>query len=324
MLVRLTVTSIVALAAMLVPCEAQQAAKTARIGFVAPQGRSLPLFDAFIQGLAEKGYSEGHNITVEARFAEGQYDRFPAIFEELIRDKVDLLAVTGAVTARAAKKAVSDVPIVFAVVVDPVADKVIASYEHPGGNLTGVTTFDPLQARKQLELLRQVIPTVKRLAVLGDQGVSEALITAADEQASALGIEAQRIRVAGPNPDLEAAFAQMRQRHADALLVLEEPVLGVHANDVAERANKERLPTVFPPSRVGAGGLLSFGVSQTEAIRHMAGYIDKILKDSKAGDLPVEKIDRYELIVNLKTAHAIGVTVPAEVLKRADRVIEDK
>ncbi len=316
--------SIVALVAMLAPCSAQQVAKTPRIGFVAPQGRSLPLFDAFKQGLADNGYSEGRNITIEARFAEGQYERFPTIFEELTRDKVDLLAVTGAVTARAAKKAVPDVPIVFAVVVDPVADKVIASYDHPGGNLTGVTSFDPQQARKQFELLREVIPTIKRVAVLGDQGVSEALINAADEQARALGLQPQRIRVVGPNPDLEAAFAQMKQQHADALLVLEEPVLGVHANEIAERATKDRLPTVFAPSRVGAGGLLSFGVSQTEAIRHMASYIDKILKGAKPGDLPVEKIDRYELIVNLKTAHAIGVTVPAELLKRADRVIEDK
>src|SRR5262249_40496654 len=169
----------VALLSLLAPCDGQQTAKTPHIGFVAPQGRSLPLFDAFKQGLADNGYSEGSNITIEARFAEGQYDRFPAIFEELVRDKVDLLAVTGAVTARGAKKAVTNVPIVFAVVVDPVADKVIASYEHPGGNLTGVTSFDPQQARKQLELLRQVVSTVMRVAILGDQGVSEALITAA-------------------------------------------------------------------------------------------------------------------------------------------------
>jgi putative ABC transport system substrate-binding protein len=322
--VRIMMVSVVALMWVLAPCNAQQVAKTPRIGFVAPQGRSLPLFDAFKQGLSEIGYSEGRNITIEARFAEGQYDRFPSIFEELTRDKVDLLAVTGAVTARAAKKAATDVPIVFAVVVDPVADKVIASYEHPGGNLTGVTSFDPQQAHKQLELLRDVVPSVKCVAVLGDQGVSEALINAAVDQAQALGLQTQRIRVAGPNPDLDGAFAQMRQQHADALLVLEEPVLGVYANEIAERATRDRLPTVLAPSRVGAGGLLSFGVSQTEAIRHMAPYIDKILKGAKPGDLPVEKIDRYELIVNLKTARAIAVKVPAEVLKKADRVIDEK
>lgn len=322
MLIRLIAAVVLVFAASFGPCQTQQAVKVPRVGFLAPQGRSLPLFDAFRQGLAEQGYVEGRNVVIEPRFAEGQYDRFPALLDELVREKVDVLAVTGAVTARAAKKAVTDVPIVFAVVVDPVADKVIASLEHPGGNLTGVTSFDPQQARKQFELLRQVIPAVKRVAILGDQGVSEALITAADEQARALGLQPQRMRVTGPNPDLESAFATMKQQHADALLVLEEPVLGVHANQIAELAAKDRLPTVFAPSRVGAGGLLSFGVSQTEAIRHMAPYIDKILKGAKPSDLPVEKVDRYELIVNLKTANAIGVTVPAEVLKRADRVIK--
>ncbi len=230
--------------------------------------------------------------------------------------------MTGAVTARAAKKAAPDLPIVFSIVVDPVADKVVASLEHPGGSLTGVTTFDPQQATKQLQLLREVLPAIKRVAILGDLGVSEALITAADQQARALGLQPQPIRVAGPNPDLEAAFTAMRQQRADALLVLEEPVLGVHANAIAELAVKDTLPTLFAPSRASAGGLLFYGVSQTEGIHHMAAYIDKILKGARPGELPVEKVDRYELIINLKTAKALGVTVPVNVLKRADRVIQ--
>lgn len=221
MFIRMITFLVFGVIAIFTPCQAQQAAKTPRIGFVAPQGRSLPLFDAFRQGLADCGYVEGRDVVIELRFAEGQYDRFPALFHELVRAKVDILAVTGAVTARAAKKAVADLPIVFSVVVDPVADKVIASLDHPGGNLTGVTSFDPQQATKQLALLREVIPAVKRVAILGDQGVSEALITAAD-QARALGLQPQPIRVAGPTPDLEAAFAAMRQQHADALLVLED------------------------------------------------------------------------------------------------------
>ena len=311
-----------ALGGMLAPAQAQQPTKIPRVGFLAPQGRSLPLFDAFRQGLADLGYVEGRNVIIEARFAEGQYDRFPELFSELVGLKVNVLAVTGAVTARAAKKAVTDVPVVFAVVVDPVADKVVPNLERPGGNFTGVTSFDPQQARKQFELLREVIPRVKRVAILGDQGVSEALITAADQQARAMGLQTQPIRVTGPNPDLAAAFAAMRQQHADALLVLEEPVLGVHANEIAELAAKDQLPTVFAPSRVGAGGLLSYGVSQTEAIRHMAAYIDKILKGAKPGELSVETVNRYALVVNLKTARAIGITVPAEVLKGADRVIQ--
>jgi putative ABC transport system substrate-binding protein len=235
---------------------------------------------------------------------------------------VDVLAVTGAVTARAAKKAVTDIPIVFAVVVDPVADNVVSSLEHAGGNLTGVTSFDPRQATKQFELLREVIPGLRRVAILGDQGVSEALMKASEEQARALGLQPQRLRLAGPTPDLEAAFAAIMREHADALLVLEEPVLGVHAKRIADLATKERLPTMFAPSRVAAGGLIAYGTSQLAAIRRMATYVDKVLKGAKPGELSVETVTRYELIVNLKTAREIGVTIPPEVLKRADRVIQ--
>jgi putative ABC transport system substrate-binding protein len=313
--------AILALGLVLAPVDAQQTGKLPRVGFLAPQGRSLPLFDAFQQGLADLGYTDGKNIVIESRFAEGHYERFPEIFAELIRLKVDILAVTGAVTARAAKKATTDIPIVFSIVLDPVTDDVVPSLEHPGGNITGVSCFDPQQATKQFELLREVIPNLKRVAILGDQGVSEALIKAGEEQARSLGLQPQPLRIAGPNPGLEATFAAIKQEHADALLVLEEPLLGVYAKQIAELAAKDNLPTVFAPSRVAAGGLLSYGTSQPEAIRHMATYVDKILKGAKPGDLPVEKVIRYELIVNLKTAKDIGVTVPPGVLKRADRVI---
>ena len=319
-----TISTVVisALIAVLTPSEEQQASRIPRVGFLAPQGRSLPLFEAFQKGLAELGYVEGRNVVVEARFAEGHYERFPELFAELVGLKVDLLAVTGAVTARAAKKAVTDIPIVFSVVVDPAADNVVASLERPGGNLTGVTSFDTQQARKQFELLKEVIPGLKRVAILGDQGVSEALIKAGEAQAREAGLQPQRLRVAGPTPDLEEAFAATKNEHAQALLVLEEPVLGVHAARIAELAAKDRLPTLFAPSRVAAGGLLSYGTSQVEAIRRMAAFVDKILKGAKPGELPVETVTRYELTVNLKTAREIGVTIPPEVVKRADRVIQ--
>jgi putative ABC transport system substrate-binding protein len=310
------------LAASVTPAAAQPAPTIPRVGFLAPQGRSLPLLDAFRQGLGELGYIEGRNIVIEARFAEGQYERFPELISELVNLKVDLLAVTGAVTARAAKKAVTDRPLVFTVVVDPVADSVVPSLNRPGGNITGVTTFDPQQATKQLELMKRVISKLKRVAILGDQGVSEALMKASEEQARALGLEPHPLRVAGPNPDLEGAFAAFKQGHADALLVLEEPVLGVHAKTIADRAATARLPTLFPPSRAAAGGLISYGTSQTEGIRRMAAYVDKILKGAKPGELPVETVKRYELMVNLKTAAAIGVTIPPDVLKQADRVTQ--
>jgi putative ABC transport system substrate-binding protein len=311
-----------ALCAVLPAAEAQQAPRTTRVGFLAPQGRSLPLFEAFQKGLADLGYVEGRNVAIEPRFAEGHYERFPELFAELVRLKVDVLAVTGAVTARAAKKAVTDIPIVFAVVVDPVADNVVQSLERPGGNLTGVTSFDPLQASKQLDLLKEVIPGLKRVAILGDQGVSEALMKASEGQAKEAGLQAQRLRVAGPDPDLEGAFAALKNEHSQALLVLEEPVLGVHATRIAELAARDRLPTLFAPSRVAAGGLIAYGTSQVEAIRRMAAYVDKVLKGARPGDLPVETVKRYELIVNLKTAHEIGITIPPGVLRRADRVIQ--
>lgn len=302
--------------------EKMTAAKIPRVGFLAPQGRSLPLFGAFRQGLAELGYVEGRNVEIEPRFAEGQSERLPDLAAELVRLKVDVLVVTGAVTARAAKKATADIPVVFAVVVDPVADHVVASLERPGGNLTGVTSFDPQQAGKQLELLKEVIPGLKRVAILGDQGVSEALMKASEAQAEKAGLQTQRLRLAAPNPDLERAFAAIKQAHADALLVLEEPLLGVHDKRIAVLAASDRLPTMFAPSRVGAGGLISYGTSQVEAIHHMVAYVDKVLKGAKPGELPVETVTRYELVVNLKTAQEIGVTIPPEVLNRADRVIK--
>lgn len=322
MFIRVVTVVVLALALVLGPSGAQEAAKIPRVGFLAPQGRSLPLFDAFKQGLAELGYVEGRTVVIESRFAEGQPERLPDLVAELVRLKVDILAVTGAVTARAAKKGVTDIPVVFSIVVDPVADNVVASLDRPGGNLTGVTSFDPLQAKKQLELLKEIIPGLKRVAILGDQGVTEALMKAAEAQAVEVGLQTQRFRVAAPNPDLEGAFGAMKQEHAGALLVLEEPLLGVHAKRIADMAASDKLPTLVAPSRVASGGLLAYGTSQVEAIRRMTAYVEKVLKGAKPSELPVETVTRYELTVNLKTAREIGITIPPEVLKRADRIIE--
>jgi len=318
---RLLTLAMLIVGGVLALTHAQQPTKIPRIGFVAPQGRSLPLFDAFQKGLADVGYVDGKNIVLESRFAEGQYERFPGIFAELVRFKVDLLAVTGAVTARAARKEAPGIPIVFSMVVDPVSDNVVPNLQHPGGNATGVTSFDPFQATKQFELLKEVLPGLKRVAVLGDQGVSEALLKASEAQALALGLQPQPFRVTGPSPDLEGVFAAIRQEHSDALLVLEEPLLGVFASKIAELASRDRLPSLFPPSRVAAGGLLCYGTSQVEAIHHMAAFVDKILKGANPGELPVETVTRYELIVNLKTAQQMDFTIPPAVLKRADQVI---
>jgi putative tryptophan/tyrosine transport system substrate-binding protein len=293
-----------------------------KVGFVAPQGRSLPLFDAFRQGLSDLGYVEGKTVVIEARFAEGRYERFPDLFAELVAQKVDVIAVTGAVTARAAMKANPGVPIVFAVVVDPVADHVVSSMDHPGGNITGTTSFDPQQAERQLRLLMEILPTLKRVAILGDQGVSPALIKASEAQASAMGLDALPIRLSAAGPPLEEVFDTLRQKQADAVVILEEPVVGVLADRIAALASNARLPTLFAPSRVAAGGLVSYGTSQVQSIRRMASYVDKIMKGATPGDLQVERVAPYELIVNLKTARQLGVAIPPDVLKRADRVIQ--
>lgn len=317
----LTITAF-ALAAARPFARADDTARIPRIGFLNPLDRAAPHFEAFRQGLADLGYVEGRNVVTEPRFAEGQYDRFPALLAELVASKVDIIAVTGAVTARAAKKAATGIPIVFAVVVDPVADGVVPDLERPGGSITGTTSFDPLQAKKQLELMKEVVPGLKRVALLGDRGVSEALMNASEAQARALGLQPLRLRAAALNPDLEGAFASMKREHSEALLVLEEPLVGVHAKKIAELAAQQRLPTLFAPSRVGAGGLIAYGTSQAASIRRMATYIDKVLKGAKPGELPVERVIPYELIVNLKTARLIGVAIPPEVLKRADRVVQ--
>jgi len=314
--------AILTVGAIVAPVEAQEAARIPRVGFLHPTSRSHPMFDEFRRELAKLGYVEGQNIIIEPRFAEGQYDRVPELAAELARLKVDVIAIQGAVTVRAAKKVITTTPMVFVIVLDPVTEDVVANLERPGGNITGVTTFDPQQARKQLELLKEAIPSLKRVALLGDRGVSEALMNAGEEQARALGLQSQRFRVAGPTPDLEGAFAAFRQGHADAVMVLEEPVPMINRKRIAELAARDRLPTMFPPTGADAGALMTYGTSFVEGYRRMAAYVDKILKGAKPGDLPVQTVSSYELTVNLKTAREIGVTIPPEVVKRADRVIQ--
>jgi len=306
--------------------EAQQPAKIPRVGFLGHRASTpaapYPPLQAFQQGLANLGYVEGRDIIIEARSSEGAVERFPELTAELVRLNVGVIAVIGAVTARAAKKVTTNIPIVFTMVVDPVTDNVLASSERPGGNVTGITSFDPQQARKQLELLKEAIPGLMRVAIIGDQGVSDALLKANEAAARALGLQPQGLKVAGPTPDLEGAFAAARKERADALLILEEPIVVVHRKRIAELAATYRLPTMFPADWADAGGLIAYGTSILEAAGRMAAYVDRILKGAKAGDLPVEVLTRHRLTINLKTAREIGVTIPPEVLKRADQVIQ--
>jgi putative tryptophan/tyrosine transport system substrate-binding protein len=306
--------------------EAQQPAKIPRIGFLGHKATTptvpSPPLQAFRQGLSGLGYVEGRDIIIEARYSEGRVERFHELAAELVRLNVDVIAEVGAVTARAAMKTTTNIPIVFAVVVDPVADNLVASLERPGRNVTGITNFDPRQPRQQLELLKEALPGLKRVAILGDRGVSDALLKANEEQARALGLQTQSFKLAGPTPDFEGAFAAAKKERADAVLLLDEPIIGVNRKRIAELAATYRLPTMFGGDWVDAGGLIAYGTSFLEAAGRMPVYVDRILKGAKPGDLPVEKLTHYRLTINLKTAREIGVTIPPEVLKRADKVIE--
>ena len=293
--------------------------KIPRVGLILP-GSARPA-DFFRKGMADFGYVDGKTVTIEVRAAESKYDLFPELFAEMIGLKPDVLVVQGAVTARPAKKLVTTIPIVFAVIVDPVVEEVVSNMKHPGGNMTGVTTFDPQQSRKQLELLKEIIPGVARVAVLADRGVRDSTMNATDEAASGMGIKTQALWINPANPDFEGAFAEAARAKCDAMIVLEEPLLGLNAKKIAELAVKSRMPTLVPPSSGEAGGLVAYGVSIREGYRLAAGLVDKILKGANPGDTPVEIAKQYELIVNAKTAEAFGVTVPSEVLKRADRII---
>jgi putative tryptophan/tyrosine transport system substrate-binding protein len=290
-----------------------------RIGIVVA-GSAYPI-DGFRAGLADLGWAEGESIRFEIRAAEGQLQRLPEFAFEMISLGVDLIAVIGAVTVRAVRKATSTIPIVFAVVVEPIGDGLATNLEHPGGNVTGVTTFDPQQAATQLRFLSAVIPGLERVAILSDLGVSDCMSNSNREATLALQLRPQVIRVEAPAPEYENAFAAMERERAQALVVLEEPINQACRKQIADLAAAHRLPTVFPISMLDAGGLIAYGTSLRNATQRMAGYADKILRGANPGDLPIKAALLHELVVNLVTAQRLGVTVPSGVLAQADQII---
>jgi len=305
---------------------AQQPGKMTRVGFLGtgpaptPATPYAPLRE-FRQGLDELGFVDGRDVVIETRWADGRIDQLPALAAELVGLKVDIIVGVGAVVGRAAKSATTTIPIVMAVVIDPVEVGLVANLERPGGNLTGLTTFDPQEARKKLELLEEVVPGLARVALLGDQAL-RTFMGHHEEQARALGLQPQSLKIAGASPDLHGVFQAMERERADALLVLELPATVAHRRRIGELAAQQRLPTLFGGGLSDAGGLLAYGTSVTKAARRLAGYVDRIVKGAQPADLPFEVVVRPELIVNLKTAQEIGVTIPPDVLKRADRVIQ--
>src|ERR1700758_2571121 len=278
--------------------------------------------DGFKSGLRDLGWVEGESVEFELRAAEGQLHLLPKFASEMVGLGVDLIAVIGAVTVRAVRQATSTIPIVFAVVVEPIGDGLATNLEHPGGNVTGVTTFDPQQATTQLQFLRAVNPGLERIAILSDLGVSDCMSNSNREATLALQLRPQVIRVEAPTPEYEKAFATMEREHAQALVVLEEPINQACRKQIADLAAARQLPTVFPISMLDAGGLLAYGTSLRRAAKSMASYVNEIFKGSSPGDLPIRAALSHELVVNLHTARRLGITVPAAVLEKSNQVID--
>jgi ABC-type uncharacterized transport system substrate-binding protein len=304
---------------------AQQSAKTPRIGFlggVSPHAVSDRI-EALRQGLRELGHVEGKNIFIEYRYAEDKLDRLPSLMAELVSLKVDVIVTGGPASTRAAKQATATIPIVMAQDTDPVGTGFVASLAGPGGNVTGLATFAPEISGKQLELLKEIVPKLSRVAVLGtstNPGTTQ-IVREAELAAEALGVKLQYQDVLGPQ-DIETGFRGAGKRRADAVLVLANPVLNSQRTQVVNLAVKSRLPAIYPfPEFIEAGGLMSYSVSFTDLYRRAATYVDKILKGARPGDLPVEQPKKFGFIINLKAAKQIGLTIPPNVLARADRVI---
>jgi putative ABC transport system substrate-binding protein len=306
--------------------EAQQAAKIARIGYLGRKANSH-LHAAFLQGLRDLGYVEGRNVVIEVRDAEGRNERLPALAAEVVALKVDVIVAVATPSALAAKQATKTIPVVFTALADPVTSGLVTSLARPGGNITGVSFLAPEQVGKRLERLKEAVPGVSRVAVLWQPGdvpetTAKNLLKEAEVAARALGVRVQFVEARRP-ADFDRAFSEMTKAHANALSVLTSAMFFNERRRLVDLAAKHRLPAVYP-WREGAdsGGLMSYGPNVADLYRRTAFYVDKILKGAKPGDLPVEQPSKFELVINLKTAKALGLTIPPSLLQRADQVIE--
>jgi len=320
---RLLVVIAVALSTL---AQVQQSKKVSRILYLTGSSLSANQFriEAFRQGLRELGYIEGKNIVIEYRSSEGKLDRTPALAAELVRLKVDVIVSAGPQITSAAKEATVTIPIVMTLDTDPVGSGFVASLARPGGNITGLSTLAPEISGKQLELLKETVPKLSRVAVFGTSTIAgnARALRETELAAGAFGVQLQYRDVLSPK-DIETAFRAASKERADAVLVLTSPVLNSHRRQLANLAANNRLPAIYAREEyVEDGGLMSYGVSATDLDRRAATYVDKILKGTKPADLPVEQPTKFEFIINLKTAKQIGLTIPPTVLARADRVIK--
>jgi putative ABC transport system substrate-binding protein len=321
----LTVALTIALLAAPLAASAQQAGKVHRIGLLGTGSPSdTSRIDAFRQGLRELGWVEGQNIVIEYRCAEGRFDRLPELASELVRLKVEIIVAAPTPTV-AAKNATETIPIVMTNVGDPVGLGLIASLARPGANVTGLSYRVGVETMgKALELLKETVPKVRRVAILSNPANPAQPITVRDVKVAArsLGVQLQLLEARGPN-EFDGAFAAMAKDRVGALLVVADSMFIVHRTRVADLAAKNRLPAAYGlREHVEAGGLMSYGPSSPDNYRRAATYVDKILKGARPADLPVEQPTKFELVINLKTAKALGLTIPSSLLLRADEVIQ--
>ena len=314
------------LIALCVPTEAQQPKKIPRIGFASSNSVAdmSTRTEAFRLGLHEFGYVEGKNIVTEYRYAEGKLDRLSELIDDLVRLKMDIIVSGGPVATRRAKNATSTIPIVMAFDEDPVRNGFIISLAHPGGNITGLSALAPEMSAKQLELLKEIIPNLIRVAVLwnSSQPGNAQSLREVELAAGSYRLKLQTLDIRD-STDIETAFREATRGRAEAVLAFGSPVLFSQRKQLAEMALKSRLPAIYGQSDyMEVGGLMFYGASITDLYRRAAPYVDKILKGAKPSDLPVEQPKKFELVINLKTAKQIGLTIPPNVLARADRVIK--
>jgi ABC-type uncharacterized transport system substrate-binding protein len=314
----------VMLIALCVPAEAQQPGKVYRIGFLSTDPPAAHAWNALLDGLRERGYIKGRNIVFERRFSEGKAERFPEFAAEMVRLSVDIIIVTTTPAAIAAKNATQTIPIIIPTALDPVGAGLVASLARPGGNITGLSSLSPELSGKRLELLKEVVPGMTRVAVLWNPAnpANASVWKETQAAAGALGLLLYSQEVRGP-PDLKGGFPLTAQARPDALLVLSDSLINMRRQQIVEFARQKRLPSVFASTEpVMAGGLMSYGPSLPDRYRRTAYYVDRILKGAKPADLPVEQPTKFEFVINLKAAKQIGLTIPPNVLARADKVIK--
>ncbi len=316
-----------ALSALLVIAEAQPAGKVPRVAYLNATSAASATWavEPFRQGLRELGYIEGQNILIEYRWADGRFERLPALAAELARSKVDVIVAQNTVAAVAAKNATSTIPIVLVTAGDPVGSGLAASLARPGGNVTGLSLFPTLAiSGKQLELLKEAFPTLRQVAVLANPAnpPTADLLTETERAARYLGLQLHVVEVREPK-DFDGAFTTIKSNGLPALLVIADPLVNENRGRIVGFAATNRLPAIYPyRTFVDAGGLMSYGVDNSDLSRRAAIYVDRILKGAKPADLPIEQPAKFELVVNLKTAKSLALAIAPSLLLRADHVIE--